>query len=85
MVIAINQPTGSLYARLSKIEPPPDHPTRYRGWTIWYDAGHFEHGICYRETKWRGRSPSGKLIAPGPGRVGDLAWLKAEIDWLEGS
>lgn len=69
-----------LYTRLSRIEPPANAGT-YRGWATWYDWGHFEHGICYRETKWRARSPAGVLIEP-PG-VGSLAWLKAEIDRRE--
>lgn len=54
---------------------------RYRGWTLWYDAGEYQTGVCYRETKWRARSRGGKLIEhPDPGQTGDLAWLRAEID-----
>lgn len=79
---AIVQPADSMYARRSKIEPPADAGD-HRGWAIWYDAGDFEHGICYRETKWRAQSPAGDQIEPPLGRVGDLAWLKAEIDQRE--
>lgn len=74
------QPVDSLYARRSAIVPP-EGATQYRGWSVWYDAGDFEHGICYRETKWRGCSPTGELIEhPNRASTGDLVWVKAEID-----
>jgi hypothetical protein len=66
------------------ILPPVDAPT-HRGWAVWFDPGHYEHGIVYRETKWRGRSPAGELIenpSPLPGDTirDGYAWVKAEID-----
>lgn len=70
------------YQRRCRIEPPADPGgAPYRGWTIWYDAGEFEAGICYRATKWRARGPSGELLEhPDTGSTGSLVWLKAEID-----
>lgn len=71
----------TLTETLSKIEPHRHvENLTHRGWVIWYDAGHFEHGICYRETKWRAQGPAGQLIEPPRGSVGDLPWVKAQID-----
>lgn len=70
------------YERRCRIEPHAhvENPT-HRGWTLWYDAGEFESGICYRATKWRARSPTGELLEhPDHGHTGSLVWLKAEID-----
>jgi hypothetical protein len=63
----------------------PSAAVDHRGWAVWFDPGHYEHGIVYRETKWRAKSPGGDLIenpAPGPGQkpVDGFAWVKAEID-----
>lgn len=57
----------------------------YRGWKLWYDPGHYEHGIVYRETKWRAQSEAGELIehpspAPGEKLIDGFWWLKQEID-----
>lgn len=63
----------------------PEAATVHNGWAVWFDQGHYEHGIVYRETKWRARSPDGELIenpAPAPGQkaVDGFAWVRAEID-----
>lgn len=63
----------------------PAEASEYRGWRLWHDLGHYEHGIVYRETKWRGQGPDGTLIenpAPGPGEkpVDGFVWLKQHID-----
>lgn len=67
---------------------PPEGAPEHRGWALWFDPGHYEHGIVYRETKWRGRSPAGDLIEnpppePGVPQPDGFAWLKAEIDRRE--
>lgn len=72
---------------LFEIAAPADAPT-YRGWRVWYDFGLYQHGIVYRETKFRAQSPEGVLIenpSPGPGEkpVDGHAWVRAEIDRLE--
>lgn len=64
---------------------PPEAAPLYRGWQVWYDQGHYEHGIVYRETKWRALSPDGELIEspfpePGEKPVDGYAWLCREID-----
>lgn len=69
---------------LHDITAPPAAPL-YRDWKVWYDPGHYEHGIVYRETKWRAQSPHGELIenpSPGPGEtiVDGYRWVLREID-----
>lgn len=69
---------------LSDIVPPAAAPL-YRGWKVWHDLGHYEHGIVYRETKWRALSPDGELLEhpfhkPGEKPVDGYAWLLREID-----
>lgn len=65
----------------------PDRAPLYRGWRVWYDFGHYQHGIVYRETKWRAQGPDGQLIEnPGP-RPDEVpcdghAWVLGEIDRL---
>jgi hypothetical protein len=78
---------ADLYTRLSTPRPPP-HAPRYRRWRVWFDPGHYEHGIIYRETAWRGESPSGEQIetpkpAPGEKPVEGFAWIRAHIDRVE--
>lgn len=63
----------------------PDAAETYRGWAVWWDQGHYEHGIVYRATKWRAQSPSGDLIEnpdvpPNQPPLDGFAWVKAEID-----
>jgi hypothetical protein len=69
---------------LSDISPPDAAPA-YRGWRLWFDFGHYQHGIVYRETKWRAQGPDGTLLespSPGPGEkpVDGFRWLKQQID-----
>jgi hypothetical protein len=35
----------------------PAHAPRHRRWRVFYDPGHFAHGMTTRETKWRAKAP----------------------------
>lgn len=83
---------NTYYAQRSRIVPPRS-AYKYRRWSVWYEAGDFEHGVCYRETAWYAQSPAGRRIRapdwsspPARRREGDgnpITWLRGEIDRLE--